>query len=102
MRILTRLALSAGLVGLAACAPLPPPGAVFVAVAPPGYYRTEVVGVAPGPAYFYIRGYWDWGGNAYVWVPGRWAQRPYPRAVWVAPRWRRARGGWYREEGHWR
>ena len=102
MRTLTRLALSAGLVGLVACAPLPPPGVEYVAVAPPRYYRTEVVGVAPGPEFFYVRGHWGWGGNAYVWAPGRWERRPRPRAVWVEGRWRHARGGWYREQGHWR
>ncbi len=102
MRTLTRLALSAGLIGLAACAPLPPAGALFVSVGPPVYYQEDVVGVAPGPDYVFIRGYWDWGGGAYVWVPGRWVERPYANAVWVEPRWRHANAGWYREEGHWR
>jgi WXXGXW repeat (2 copies) len=102
MRTITRLALSAGLIGLAACAPLPPPGVLFVAVGPPAYYRPEVVGVAPGPGYVFIRGYWDWQGSAYAWVPGRWEQRPYPHAQWIAPRWRHTREGWYREGGHWR
>ena len=100
MKTIKRIALSAGLVALAACYG-PPPGAVYVAARPP-LYREEVVGVAPGQAYFWIAGYWEWGGAEYRWVPGRWAVRPYPRAVWVPGRWRGARRGWYWVPGHWR
>ena len=102
MRTLHRWALSAGLIGLAACAPLPPLGAMFVAVGPPAYYQDDVIGVAPGPDYVFIRGYWGWQGNGYVWVPGRWAERPDPRAQWVQGRWYHSNQGWYREDGHWR
>ncbi len=102
MRTITRVALSAALVGLAACAPLPPPGAMFVAVGPPAYYQAEAIGVAPGPGYVFVRGYWEWGGAAYRWVPGRWEARPHPRARWEEGRWRRARGGWYWVPGRWR
>jgi hypothetical protein len=84
-----RLVLVAGLVGLAGCVPLPPPGAVVVAV-------------APGPGFFWIGGYWAWGGSEYYWVPGRWEAVPHPRAVWVPGRWRGARRGWYWVPGHWR
>jgi len=96
-----RLLWLAGLVGLAACAPLPPPGAVVVEARPPAY-RVEVIPVAPGPGYFWIRGYWGWGAGAYYWVPGRWEMRPRPRAVWVPGRWRAVRRGWYWVPGHWR
>jgi len=97
-----RLALSAaGLLALAACVPLPPPDAVVVAVRPPAY-QVEVMSAAPGPDYFWIRGYWAWGGSAYAWVPGRWERRPHPRAVWVEGRWRSTRRGWYWQPGHWR
>lgn len=84
-----------------ACPPPPPPGAVYVRVRPP-VYRTEVVGVAPGPGFVWIRGYHRWDGGAYVWVPGRWERRPQARAVWVEGSWRHNRRGWYWVEGHWR
>jgi len=100
MRTIKRIALAAGLVALAGCYG-PPAGAVYVREGPPAY-REEVVGVAPGPGYFWIRGYWQWGGAAYQWVPGRWEMRPRPNAVWVEGRWRSAHRGWYWMPGHWR
>ena len=101
MANLKRLALGAVLVGLAACYPAPPPGAVFVSVRPP-VYREEVVGVAPGPGFVWVAGYWEWGGAAYAWVPGRWVARPYARAVWVRGHWHGSRHGWYWVPGRWR
>jgi hypothetical protein len=101
MRTITRLALGAALIASAACVPLPPPGAAIVVVGPPPR-RVEVVGVAPGPNFVWIRGHWVWGGRAYAWTPGRWAARPHPRARWVQGRWRRGRGGWFWVPGHWR
>ncbi len=96
-----RLLVLAGLLALAGCVPLPPPGVMIVAVRPPAY-RYEVVSVAPGPDYFWITGYWAWGGAEYYWVPGHWEPRPHPRAVWVPGRWRGVRHGWYWAPGHWR
>jgi hypothetical protein len=96
-----RLVLLAGLLSLAACVPLPPRGVVVVAVRPPAY-RVEAVPVAPGAGYFWIAGYWAWGGAEYYWVPGRWELVPRPRAVWVPGHWRAVRGGWYWVPGHWR
>ncbi len=101
MRTIARIALSASFVALAACYPPPPPGAVYVRVRPP-VYREEVVGVAPGPGYFWVAGFWEWGGAEYRWVHGRWVARPYPRAVWVRGHWRSTSSGWYWIPGHWR
>jgi hypothetical protein len=101
MRTLTRIALSASFVGLAACYGPPPEGAVIVASRPPAY-REEVVGVAPGPSFFWVAGFWEWGGAEYRWVPGRWVTRPYARAVWVRGRWHSTRRGWFWTPGHWR
>ena len=92
---LRNLLVAAAVAGLSACVPLAPPGGLFVAArfGPPAP-RVEVIGVAPGPGYVWIRGFYRWGGGAYYWVPGRWAYPPYPRAVWVPGRWARARDGW--------
>jgi hypothetical protein len=96
-----RVALASGLVALAACVPMAPPGVYVVAVRPPAY-RREVMGRAPGPDYVFIRGYWTWGGAAYRWVPGHWDRRPYARARWEPGHWRHARRGWYWAPGRWR
>ncbi len=96
-----RVVLFAALLAAAACVPLAPEGAVFVRLGPP-VYPVEVVPVAPGPGYVWIRGYWAWGGAAYYWVPGRWEARPRPYAVWVEGRWRREHRGWYWAPGRWR
>jgi hypothetical protein len=89
--------------GLAACAPYPPPGAVFIAarVGPPPP-QIEVIGMRPGRGFVWIRGYYRWDGMAYMWSPGRWERRPFPHAVWVQGRWRHHASGWYWVEGRWR
>ena len=74
----------------------------YRASTPPPPLRVETYGPAPGPGFFWINGYWGWGNGGYAWVPGRWAARPRPRAVWVEPRWER-QGRYYRmREGRWR
>lgn len=108
MRVTTaafRLALLAGLVGIIACAPLPPPGAgvVWVRVGPPPPRREVVIERdRPGPEFIWISGYYRWDGGAYGWVPGRWERRPHTRAAWVPGRWYHEHRGWYWVEGHWR
>ena len=92
-----------GLAALAACVPMAPPGAVFIAtrVGPPPP-RVEVVGVAPGPGFVWVRGFWRWEGDDYRWTPGHWTMAPHPRAVWVPGRWRHHPRGWYWVDGYWR
>ncbi|MBZ5602987.1 MAG: YXWGXW repeat-containing protein [Acidobacteriia bacterium] len=74
----------------------------YYANTPPPPMRGEVVGVAPGPGYVWVNGYWGWRGNAYSWVPGYYARPPHAHAVWVSPRWDRDRGRYRFREGHWR
>ncbi len=77
-------------------------GAVYYAPMAPPPPRVEAYGVAPGPGYAWVNGYWGWRGGAYAWVPGRWDRPPRPRAVWAPGYWER-HGGRYRfREGHWR
>ena len=67
----------------------------------PPALRAEVIVGNPGPGYFWIRGYWGWGGGRYYWVSGRWA-RSRPGRVWVDGRWEQRGGRWNWREGHWR
>ena len=76
-------------------------GRVYVRTGPPPI-RAEVVGVAPGPGYVWVPGYYRHDGRAYVWVGGRWDRPPRARARWVPAHWERDRRGWYFVEGHWR
>ena len=92
---LLTLTLSAG------CVVAPPPGAVFVASAPPAA-EVEVVGVGPGPESVWIPGYHRWDGQHYVWVSGRWERRPHANATWQPGVWRHHSSGWYWTEGRWK
>ena len=74
----------------------------YYANTPPPPLRAEVVGVAPGPGYVWINGYWGWRGNAYTWVHGYYARPPHRGARWVEPHWDRDRGRYRFREGHWR
>ena len=77
-------------------------GYAFYATTPPPAIRVESRGIAPGPGYVWIDGYWGYGGGAYGWVPGRWERPPRPRARWMAGRWETRGGRYYYREGRWR
>ncbi len=67
--------------------------------APPRPPRVHYVRpAAPGPNFVWINGYYEPAGRDYRWREGYWAPRPYPHAVWVAPRYTGHR--YYR--GYWR
>jgi hypothetical protein len=100
---LRNLLTAAAVAGLAACVPLAPPGALYIGArfGPPAP-RVEVIGVAPGPGFVFLRGYYRWYDGAYLWVPGRWERPPYERAMWVPGRWRQyPNQGWYWTDGRW-
>ena len=65
--------------------------------------RREVVVESPYPDGVWIAGYhrWDYGTNAYIWVPGRWDRPPHPGARWIAPRYPRRGGRYGFVDGHW-
>jgi hypothetical protein len=72
--------------------------------APPPPPRAEVVvGVAPGPDYVWVGGFWDGSPGHYVWVRGHWDHPPHGHGAWVAPHWDRDRDGHYHQvKGEWR
>ena len=83
-----------------ACVVVPERYGETVAVAPPEL-RVETAGVAPGPGYAWIGGYWGWHGGRHEWVSGYW-ERPHPGYVWVPHAWMHVSGGWRLREGYWR
>jgi hypothetical protein len=90
--------------GAGAAPPTAPPAygatAMVAPQAPPPQYEA-VPPPPPGPAMVWTPGYWNWAGR-WVWVPGRYAARPYAHAVWVPGQWRPRHGGWVWVQGHWR
>lgn len=81
-------------------APVPVAGDAVVYQAPPPP-RAEVVGVAPGPAYVWISGYWVWN-NRWSWHRGYWTRRPRAGTRWVPGYWRHRGNEWRWNAGHWR
>jgi hypothetical protein len=75
-----------------------PPG-IVVKERPP-IVREEIVPIAPGPAFVWHPGHWRWR-DGWVWVPGRYIDRPHPEAVWVPGHWAEKRYGWSWIPGHW-
>jgi len=97
--LLTFVLLVAGT--LAACAA--GGGGYYVArTPPPPPAAYGVVGMAPGPGYVWVNGYWDWRGGNYFWVRGSWVLPPRRGAVWIAPAYRPYRNGYRYQAGRWR
>ena len=76
--------------------------AYYYASAPPPPLRAEVVGVAPGPGYVWINGYWGSRGGRYEWVGGRYVRPPHRGARWEEPRWERRGDRYHFHDGRWR
>ena len=70
-----------------------------VMVAPPPA-QGEVIGVAPGPGYFWVGGFWNWNAGRHLWVDGRWEARRQGYQ-WQPHRWAREGQGWRAEQGRW-
>jgi hypothetical protein len=43
--------------------------AIFVPNAPPPPQQ-EFIPMAPGPNHYWVRGYWNWDGYQWAWIPG--------------------------------
>jgi hypothetical protein len=46
---------------------------------PPPPYAYRARGMAPGPGYVWVDGYWVFRGNHWHWVSGHWVRPPYSR-----------------------
>jgi hypothetical protein len=104
------LASLAGAIALPALAqiPVPPPPPLpdlhvrVVETAPPPL-RREVILYRERPArdYVWVKGFYDWRGNGWDWVPGHWIAPPERTVRWVSPRYVRVEEGWWYEPAHW-
>jgi len=75
------------------------PQEVVVDTAPPLY---EYVGVAPGPGFLWIGGYYHWSGARWVWYRGHYEHPPHPGARWYGPRYEVRGGARVYVRGYWR
>jgi len=77
------------------------PGEVVVTEDPPAPIY-ETVGVAPGPGYLWIGGYYHWSGGGWVWYRGHYARPPHPGAAWIRARYEFRGGRRVYIAGYWR
>lgn len=70
-----------------------------VMVLPPGP-QVELIGVAPGPGFFWIGGFWNWAGGRHVWNGGHWEQNRQGQR-WAPHQWHRDGSGWREAPGRW-
>lgn len=76
------------------------PTYVYVDQEPPNDVVEEVT-AAPSAAHVWTKGHWRWDGH-WVWVKGRWINRPHESAVWVSGYWKhRHHHHWVWVPGHW-
>jgi WXXGXW repeat (2 copies) len=82
--------------------PLPELQVRIVGTAPPPL-RREVIVYRERPAqdYVWVRGFYDWQGDNWAWVPGHWVAPPERSVRWVSPRYVRLEKGWRYEPAHW-
>jgi hypothetical protein len=104
--LLSLLAMTAGCVVAVRPAPVgiaysTGPEEVVVGEDPPAPIA-ETIGIAPGPGYFWIGGYYHWYGNRWGWVRGRYELPPRHGAVWVGPRYENRGGRRVYIRGFWR
>lgn len=76
------------------------PAAVVVHPAPPPP-RYEAVPPRPRGGYIWRPGHWEWTGNRYGWVPGRYVYRQTGWHSWVNGHWAPGPGGGIWVPGHW-
>ena len=114
--MLKRIVRSISLAGLAAVVsaplfaqlppppPIPPlPGSLEIRIgrqAPPRV-RYERRYARPSRDAVWVRGFWDWQGDNWVWIPGRWTVPEGRQARWIGPRYVREYGGYRYVPGHW-
>lgn len=61
----------------------------------------EPVPVRPSGTAVWIPGYYEYAGNQYQWVPGRWENPPPGARVWVPPTWQSTGNGYTYVRGYW-
>ena len=79
--------------GTVIIAPREPPGPRYERIPPPPRHRREIV--------VWRQGHWHWNGRRWVWINGRYIDRPRRGAIWVPGHWEARGPGWAYIPGHW-
>jgi hypothetical protein len=69
---------------------------------PPPPHREMRMMRAPSPYHVWMPGYYEWRGNRYKWVRGRWMRPPRGRMMYVPGYWMPYHGGYMYRNGYWR
>jgi WXXGXW repeat (2 copies) len=75
--------------------------ATIVAPRAPPPKRAEIPPRARVPGSLWEFGHWHWSSGRFVWVPGRYIERPAPSANWMPGYWDEQANGWVWVEGRW-
>ncbi|MGC2203074.1 MAG: hypothetical protein WA633_23410, partial [Stellaceae bacterium] len=68
---------------------------------PPPPQRAEIPPPARSPRALWCAGHWRWDGAHYLWISGKYIERPSPTANWRPGYWERQPDGWRWVEGQW-
>ena len=79
----------------------PPATSVVVARPAPPATRVEVQPPAPNARAVWDPGHWSWDGTQYVWISGRYIERPNVAMRWEPGHWMSANGSWVWTDGRW-
>ena len=85
--------------GLPGPPPPPPPPPGRDSRASPARREVIVYRERPARDYVWVRGFYDWQGDGWVWAPGHWLAPPARTVRWISPRY--VREGWWYEPAHW-
>jgi hypothetical protein len=100
----------AGTAGAQPQPPMPPgmsappmPGDLHVRIVPqaPPERRHEVRPERSDPNHVWVGGFWHHTGQEWSWNDGRWYAPPRHHAHWVAPKYKKVKGGIRYIPGHW-
>jgi hypothetical protein len=88
---------------------MPPPGQHFmpgdlhvrIVDTPRPALRHEVRTERPSPNHVWVGGFWHHTGTDWNWNDGRWAERPQHNTKWIAPQYKKVKGGTRYSPGHW-
>lgn len=92
--------------GLAGCVQPPPTAVVIANPYPPVPAVPATAGFVPKPPVsatplIWQPGHWEWTGNAYAWIQGRWVERAGHGTLWQDGFWSNVNGVWTWIPGHW-